>query len=146
MIYNRVEKLGIELSAISLGGHEYLPDGSSRGFNEDFKNAVKPGYQGQGYGGDKRRALLRTAYEYGINFLDVTIDPEKEALGRNLKEVPHPTRYIYRRARRVWATGMTPITKRSGIMPCLNRGTAHIGIDGSRAYRFFKLPLLAICA
>ncbi len=43
-------------------------------------SAVKPGYQGQGYGGDKRRALLQVAYENGINFSDVTIDPEKEAL------------------------------------------------------------------
>ena len=90
LIYRKIDRLGIELSAIGLGGHEYMPDGSSRGFNEDFKNAVKPGYQSQGYGGDKRRALLKVAYERGINFFDVTIDPEKEALGRNLKEMPPP--------------------------------------------------------
>lgn len=90
MIYRKIDRLGIELSAIGLGGHEYLPDGSSRGFNEEFESAVKPGYQGQGYGGDKRRSLLKVAYEHGVNFFDVTIDPEKEALGRNLKEVPPP--------------------------------------------------------
>jgi len=90
LIYRKIDRLGIELSAIGLGGHEYMQDGSSRGFNEDFKSAVKPGYQGQGYGGDKRRALLKVAYESGINFFDVTIDPEKEALGRNLKEMPPP--------------------------------------------------------
>ena len=90
MIYRKIEKLGIGISAIGLGGHEYLPSGNSRGFNEDRQNAVKPGYRGEGYGGDKRRALLKVAYEHGINFFDVTIDPEKEALGRNLKEVPPP--------------------------------------------------------
>ena len=90
MIYNKIAQQDIEISAIGLGGHEYLPNGSSRGFNEDRQNAIKPGYQGQGYGGDKRRALLKLAYDNGINFFDVTIDPEKEALGRNLREVPPP--------------------------------------------------------
>ena len=90
MIYRKIEKLDIEISAIGLGGHEYLPNGSSRGFNEDRQNAVKPGYRGEGYGGDKRRELLKVAYEHGINFFDVTIDPEKEALGRNFSEVPPP--------------------------------------------------------
>ena len=90
MLYRTVEALDVRLSAIGLGGHEFLQDGSSRGFNEDFKNAVKPGYASPGYGGDKRRALLKTAYEHGINFFDVTIDPEKEALGRNLREAPPP--------------------------------------------------------
>ena len=36
MIYRKIEPLGIALSAIGLGGHEYMLDGSSRGFNEDF--------------------------------------------------------------------------------------------------------------
>ena len=90
MHYRKIEKIGIELSVIGLGGHEYLPNGSSRGFNEDRQNAIKPGYVGQGYGGEKRRELLKMAYENGINFFDVTIDPEKEALGRNLREVPPP--------------------------------------------------------
>ena len=90
MIYRKIEKLDIEISAIGLGGLEYLPNGSSRGFNEDRQNAVKPGYRGEGYGGDKRRELLKVAYEHGINFFDVTIDPEKEALGRNFSEVPPP--------------------------------------------------------
>jgi GNAT superfamily N-acetyltransferase len=122
MIYNRVEKLGIELSAIGLGGHEYLPDGSSRGFNEDFKSAVKPGYQGQGYGGDKRRALLCTAYEYGINFLDVTIDPEKEALGRNLKEAPPPYDIYMQTRPEGMGYGYDPNNQKMGDMPCLKPG------------------------
>lgn len=90
MQYRKIEKANIELSVIGLGGHEYLPNGSSRGFNEDRQNAIKPGYVGQGYGGKKRRELLKMAYDKGINFFDVTIDPEKEALGRNLREVPPP--------------------------------------------------------
>lgn len=79
-----------QLSVIGLGGHEYLPNGSSRGFNEDPKEAIRPGYTAEGYGGEPRKKLLAYAFEQGINFLDVTIDPEKEALGRNLKEVPPP--------------------------------------------------------
>jgi len=41
VIYNRVEKLGIELSAIGPGGHEYLPDGSSRGFNDEEQEVLQ---------------------------------------------------------------------------------------------------------
>jgi len=41
VIYNRVEKLRIELSAIGLGGHEYLPDGSSRGFNDEEQEVLQ---------------------------------------------------------------------------------------------------------
>lgn len=81
---------GLVLSAFALGGHEYLADGRSRGFNEDMRQAVSPGYIGDGYGGDKRQQVLCAAYELGINVFDVTIDSEKEALGRNLRELPPP--------------------------------------------------------
>ena len=90
MIYRPFGNTGVQLSAIGLGGHEYLPNGSSRGFNEDRKDAVKPGYVGAGYGGPEREHLLGMAFESGVNFLDVTIDPEKEALGRNLRTVKPP--------------------------------------------------------
>ena len=90
MIYRPVGDSGVEISVIGLGGHEYLGNGKSRGFNEDRQKAVRPGYVGEGYGGEKRRELLQVAFEAGINFFDVTIDPEKEALGRNLKEVVPP--------------------------------------------------------
>jgi aryl-alcohol dehydrogenase-like predicted oxidoreductase len=83
-------RTGIQLSQLALGGHEYLPDGRSRGFNEDFRQAVTPGYIGSGYGGPKRKQVLAEAYELGINLFDVTIDSEKEALGRNLSEMPPP--------------------------------------------------------
>jgi aryl-alcohol dehydrogenase-like predicted oxidoreductase len=81
---------GPMVSALALGGHEYLSDGKSRGFNEDMRLAVSPGHIGVGYGGPKRKALLACAYGLGINLFDVTIDSEKEALGRNLREVPPP--------------------------------------------------------
>ena len=91
MIYRQIGESDVRLSIIGLGGHEYLQDGSSRGFNEDFEAAVRPGYQGSGYGQEQRRELCwRQRLKQGINFLDVTIDPEKEALGRNLKEVIPP--------------------------------------------------------
>lgn len=87
---NELGQTGLRLSALALGGHEYLPDGRSRGFNEDMRLATSPGYIGQGYGGPKRRQVLATAYDLGINVFDVTIDSEKEALGRNLREMPPP--------------------------------------------------------
>lgn len=94
MIIHHPKKTGIPISAIGLGGHEYLRDGSSRGFNEDFQSAVRPGYRAEGYGGEARRRLLEHALASGINFLDVTIDPEKEALGRNLREVTQSVPYL----------------------------------------------------
>ena len=81
---------GIDLTVLGLGGHEYLPDGRPRGFAEDGRLATTPGYIFEGFGGAARKRVLSAAYEHGINFLDVTQDSEKEALGRNLVEVPPP--------------------------------------------------------
>lgn len=83
-------KTGLSLSQIALGGHEFLKTGLSRGFNEDFAQAVTRGYVAPGFGGPKRLDILRAAYDLGINLFDVTIDSEKEALGRNLAELPPP--------------------------------------------------------
>ena len=143
MIYRRIDKLGIELSAIGLGGHEYMPDGSSRGFNEDFKSAVKPGYQGQGYGGDKRRALLKVAYEHGINFFDVTIDPEKEALGRNLKEMPSPYDIYIQTRPEGMGYGYDPNNKKMGDYPLLKAEVQRILTLMDRdQIDFFNFPFL----
>ncbi len=91
MIYRTAPRIGVDISLFSMGGHEYLPDGRSRGFNENFDKAtVSPGYIFDGFGGDRRREVLGIAYEQGINFFDVTQDSEKEALGRNLKDMPPP--------------------------------------------------------
>jgi aryl-alcohol dehydrogenase-like predicted oxidoreductase len=90
MIYRSTERVDVELSAIGLGGHEYLPDGRSRGFNEDASLAITPGHLFPGFGAGKRKRVLAAAYEHGINFYDATIDSEKEALGRNLHEMPPP--------------------------------------------------------
>lgn len=83
-------RTGLSLSRMALGGHEYLPNSKSRGFNEDMRLAVTPGYIGEGYGGPNRKAILSAAYDLGINIFDVTIDSEKEALGRNFAELPPP--------------------------------------------------------
>ncbi|MDR1778007.1 MAG: aldo/keto reductase [Desulfovibrio sp.] len=83
-------KTRIEVSVIGMGGHEYLPDGRSRGFNEDRDKSLTPGCLFEGFGGENRQLVLRAAYELGLNFFDVTQDSEKEALGRNLKLLPPP--------------------------------------------------------
>jgi len=90
MIYKKMGNADVKISILSLGGHEYLPDGRSRGFNENPALAVKPGYIFEGFGGEKRKKVLSTAFEHGINLFDVTQDSEKEALGRNLKEITPP--------------------------------------------------------
>jgi aryl-alcohol dehydrogenase-like predicted oxidoreductase len=90
VIYKKMGNTDIEISILAMGGHEYLPDGRSRGFNEDFGLAVKPGYLFDGFGQAQRKKVLSLAFEHGINFFDVTQDSEKEALGRNLKEMPPP--------------------------------------------------------
>jgi aryl-alcohol dehydrogenase-like predicted oxidoreductase len=90
MIYKEIGNSGVKISELSMGGHEYLPDGRSRGFNEKFELAVQPGYLFEGFGQERRRKVLSIAYQNGINFFDVTQDSEKEALGRNLKEMPPP--------------------------------------------------------
>lgn len=76
MIYRKIERIGIEVSLVSMGGHEYLPDGRSRGFNEDFALATRPGYIFEGFGQESRKEVLRIAYEHGINFFDVTQDSD----------------------------------------------------------------------
>jgi aryl-alcohol dehydrogenase-like predicted oxidoreductase len=90
MIHRAIGTTGVSLSVIGLGGHEFLPDGRSKGFNEDFRRAITRGEILPGFGGPERRALLKAAYDAGINFYDVTQDSEKEALGRNLREMPPP--------------------------------------------------------
>jgi predicted aldo/keto reductase-like oxidoreductase len=90
MIYKKLGRTDIEVSIIAMGGHEYLADGQSRGFNENFNLAIKPGYIFPGFGMGKRKKVLSIAFENGINLFDVTQDSEKEALGRNLKEISPP--------------------------------------------------------
>ncbi len=90
MIYKQIRNTDVKISIIGLGGHEYLPDGKSRGFNEDFELATTAGHIFDGFGEEDRKEVISIAYEYGINFFDVTQDSEKEALGRNLQEIPPP--------------------------------------------------------
>jgi predicted aldo/keto reductase-like oxidoreductase len=90
MIYRKLGNLDVDISVIAMGGHEYLPSGESRGFNENFELAVQPNYLFEGFGQVARKQVLTAAIENGINFFDVTLDSEKEALGRNLREVVPP--------------------------------------------------------
>ena len=79
---------GPRLSRVILGGHEYLQDGRSRGFN--FAQAITPGAIVDGFGGPARQRIVAAALDLGINCFDVTIDSEKEALGRNLRDLAPP--------------------------------------------------------
>ncbi len=90
MLYKRLGDTDVELSIIGLGGHEYLTNGKSRGFNEDSRRAVTPGEIFDGFGGPGRQAVVAAALENGINLFDATMDSEKEALGRNLQELDIP--------------------------------------------------------
>jgi len=90
MQYSKIGNSEVKVSQIAMGGHEYLTNQKSRGFNEDFNLAIKPGYIFEGFGGENRKQVLRTAFNYGVNFFDVTMDSEKEAIGRNLKEMGTP--------------------------------------------------------
>ncbi|RGZ00384.1 aldo/keto reductase [Clostridium sp. AM58-1XD] len=90
MKYIELGNTGLNVSVLGMGGHEYLPNGKSRGFNEDFKKSTTPGEILEGFGQGKRLEVLKEAYDLGINFFDVTQDSEKEALGRNLKQMPAP--------------------------------------------------------
>ena len=66
-------RVGVPLSCLGLGGHEFLADGRSRGFNEDSRRAITPGEFFDGFGCEKRLAVLRAAFEAGINVgVDVT--------------------------------------------------------------------------
>lgn len=43
MEYVNLGKTGLKVSRIAMGGHEYLQDGRSRGFNEDREKSLTPG-------------------------------------------------------------------------------------------------------
>lgn len=90
MRYFQVGGSNEKISSFVLGGHEYLPSGKSRGFNEDFEKATTPNFIFDGFGGENRKNVIRKAFDYGVNFFDVTQDSEKEALGRNLREMGTP--------------------------------------------------------
>jgi aryl-alcohol dehydrogenase-like predicted oxidoreductase len=82
----RLGHTGISVSCLALGGHEYLPDGGLKGFADDFDNAIQPGYRRPDFGGPERQEIVARALHRGVNYFDVTIDPEVEALGRGLRE------------------------------------------------------------
>jgi aryl-alcohol dehydrogenase-like predicted oxidoreductase len=90
MHFNEAGNSGVRVSAIGLGGHEFLADGRVKAMGEEFHRAVTPGLIWPGFGGEQRRELLRTAYRAGINLFDLTMDSEKEAFARNLGELPPP--------------------------------------------------------
>jgi aryl-alcohol dehydrogenase-like predicted oxidoreductase len=87
MQYNNLGSTGIKVSAVGLGGHEFHPDSRVAGFGDNKELAVTPGHIFPGFGEENRLQIVKTALEAGINVFDLTIDSEKEAMGRILKEV-----------------------------------------------------------
>ena len=87
MIYRELGRTGLRVSALALGGHEFYSDGGIRGFSDDSKLSVTRGHVFDGFGGEKRKAIVFRALDLGINLLDVTIDSEKDAMGRILSDL-----------------------------------------------------------
>ena len=76
----------IEVSIIGLGGHEFHADGRIKGFQDDFEKAVTAGEIMADFGGENRRRIVERALSAGITLFDVTIDSEKDAMGRVLAD------------------------------------------------------------
>ena len=74
-----------------------------------------------GFGGPRRKEIIKLAYDHGINFFDVTVDSEKEALGRNLKELPPPYEFSSRPDPKAWSTPTTSTIGRWPTTPCSRR-------------------------
>ncbi len=87
MRYRELGNSGVRVSVIGLGGHEFGPGGKIRGFQDDPKLAIRRGYVFEGFGGANRREIVAKALDHGINLFDLTIDSEKEAMGRLLREI-----------------------------------------------------------
>ncbi len=126
MIYREVGRSGVRVSALGLGGHEYLPDGRLRGFQEDFALALTPGHVFPGFGGPARQRVLALAWESGVNFFDVTQDSEKEALGRSLRETPPPFEVVVQTRPEAMMYDRDPGNRKMADYPTLRADVARI--------------------
>lgn len=90
MIYCELGSTGVKASALALGGHEYMANGKSRGFNENRQLAATPGYVFDGFVNENRKQVLLKALELGINFFDLTQDSEKFAFAELMKDITPP--------------------------------------------------------
>lgn len=84
MRYRRLGQAPMSVSLLGLGGHEFYPDGRMKGLSDNLMAAARPGYARDDFGGPARASLVRQAVDLGVTLFDATIDPEVEAIGRNL--------------------------------------------------------------
>ena len=87
MQYREFGKTGIRISVLGLGGHEFHANGKVRGFHDNKDLAITPGYIFPEFGQKNRELIVKKAFDKGINFFDLTIDSEKEAMGRILQKL-----------------------------------------------------------
>jgi len=90
MIYKEIGNSGVKISVLSMGGHEYCPMEGPGDLAKSLSWLSSPVISLKDLARREGGKVLSIAYQNGINFFDVTQDSEKEALGRNLKEMPPP--------------------------------------------------------
>ena len=89
MRYRELGSTGFKASILGLGGHEFLPDGRSRGFNEDHLRATTPGVLYEGFGAEKRKAdVVMLRY-----FAGLTLEETAEVLGVSKPTVDRDWRF-----------------------------------------------------
>lgn len=86
MIYRNYGNSELKLSILGLGGHEFRDGGIVKGFDQGGLHA-KGGIIFPGFGGAEREKLVARALDAGVNLFDLTLDSEKEAMGRILKNL-----------------------------------------------------------
>jgi len=85
MIYRDYGKTGIQLSLFGLGGHQFNKSGI-KGYNKVFRADFETQFDKNDPDTQNRERIMDRALNLGVNFFDLTVDVEKEAVGYLLKK------------------------------------------------------------